>query len=184
MRLLAFLLMLTLTGTASALTRTEANVRAYSVYVEFMDGGHCTATKIGKRTLLIAAHCVTEEPGAVIVDGTPVNVTKIHLDGGDQARIEVRAEFKRYAVMGDLPKQGDTVFMFGNPGMLRGILRRGYVSGEGGGLIVTDINIGKGDSGSAVFNERGQVVGIVSGYYVHDAFVIAGIQPVIRVQSP
>lgn len=159
----------------------ERRTHGHSVLVEFIGDGHCTGTKLGRHTLLIAAHCVNTYPGAVLVDGVPTNISRTHLDGGDQARIEVEITFDSWAVIGKPAGMGDRIFFFGNPAILRDVLRRGYIAGERDGLLIADITVGHGDSGSAVFNDRGEVIGVVSGYYQDRAFTIAGIQPIVRV---
>lgn len=153
-----------------------------SVLVEFMGDGHCTGTKAGPHLVLIASHCVRHYPGAVLIDGEPANIVSTHLGEGDQAAIEVDITFDRWAEIGPTPQVGDELFFVGNPGEGRRLLRRGYVSGFQLGWIVVDINVGKGDSGSAVFNDRGQIVGVVSGFYQYEMFVIALIQPVVAWQ--
>jgi hypothetical protein len=157
----------------------EASVHGHSVLVEFVGDGHCSGTAIGPHTILTAAHCVSDYPGAVIVNGVPANVERTHLDGGDQARIEVDITFDTWAEVGPAAKQGDRVFLYGNPGILRDVLRRGYIAGAAEGLLLTDINIGHGDSGAGVFNDKGQVIGVVSGYYLDRVFVVGGVQAVI-----
>lgn len=159
-------------------TTVEQRVHDHTVLLEFADG-HCSGTVVAKNVILTAAHCVSGYPWMVVIDGTPANIERTHLDGGDQARIEVDISFAAWAEVGPPVKRGDRVFLYGNPGELRDVLRRGYVAGEGNGLLLTDINIGHGDSGAGVFNDRGQVVGVVSGYYLHRVFIIGGIQPVI-----
>lgn len=166
-------------GEASALTRTEANSKSVTLVLEFPNG-ECSGTAIGRNVILTAAHCVADEPPVVTVNGTPTNITRIQRDGGDQARLNVELTFGKWAAIGNDPKQGDPVFIFGNPARGRDMLRRGYVAGHQNDRIIADLEIGHGDSGAGVFNERGQVVGIVSGYFYHEVFRVAVVQPVIR----
>lgn len=163
----------------AGLRRVEANVHAFTLLVEFFDGGHCSATKIGRSEILIAAHCVEGDPQALIIKQSPVEVVSIVRGPGDQARVTIRAQFKRWASIGDRPTQGDPIFIFGNPGDERDLLRRGYIAGERMGFLLADLPIWKGDSGSAVFNEHGQVVGIVVMVTaVYPTLHLAVIQPV------
>lgn len=177
----ALLLVLLLIATpADALRRTEANARPHSVLVAFTDGGHCTGTKIARDTVLIAAHCLAPQLAAVILDGTPAPVVGIVRGPGDQARIRVAADLGRHAALGDSPRQGDEVFIFGNPGDHRDQLRRGYISGtREDGLILAQLPVWKGDSGAAVFNERGQVVAVVIGIAGNEVYPVAVLQPLV-----
>lgn len=165
----ALLLLLLLAAPVNALTRTEANAKPYAVVLEFIGGGNCSGTIIGRHEILTAGHCFAETPPAALVNGTPVEVVALHPAGDDVVRVQVRTTFPRWASLGDAPRQGDAVFVFGNPAGQRDVFRRGYVVDAGTALAI-DMRVGQGDSGAAVFNERGQVVGIVTGYWVSPHF--------------
>ena len=86
-------------------------------------------------------------------DGTDLNLTPALLGDSDALAV------------------GDTVYAEGNPmGYLRGSMTSGIVSALGRdteldsdlGLIQTDVPLNPGNSGGALVNERGQVVGITS----------------------
>jgi hypothetical protein len=163
------------------LRRTEANVHEFTLLVEFIEGGHCSATKVGRSTILLAAHCLSPGMTAVLIEKTPVAITAIDEGPGDQARLTLRAEFKRWAFIGRPPKQGDEVFMFGNPAHHRDQLRRGYIAGtRDDGLITAMLPLWKGDSGSAVFNDRGQIVALVVQWDVNEYYTVAILHPVKR----
>jgi hypothetical protein len=184
-RALAAGFLLAVSGAAIAgnvgLRRTEANVHEFTMLVEFLDGGHCSATKVGRSTILLAAHCLSPGMTAVLIQKTPVAITAIDEGPGDQARLTLRAEFKRWAVIGRTPTQGDEVFMFGNPAHHRDQLRRGYIAGmRDDGLITAMMPIWRGDSGSAVFNDRGQIVAIVVQWDVNAHYTVAILQPLKR----
>ena len=59
------------------------------------------------------------------------------------------------------PKEGDTIFVIGNPGNAEGNISNGIVSGFFNGRIATHAPIADGDSGSPMFNLKGEVVGVV-----------------------
>jgi hypothetical protein len=186
MRILAFCLGLTLAaaGCVSSPQTVEARVKPHTALVELMSGGHCSGTRAGPHLVLIATHCVDDNPGAVIVDGVPTNVTARGFAGEDWAWIAVDLTFESWAPLGPLPKVGDEVFFFGNVSILRGALRRGYVSAIQDGWLVVDINAGKGDSGAAVFNAKGQIIGVISGGHAYDRFTITLVQPVVLSGAP
>jgi hypothetical protein len=163
------------------LRRTEANVHEFTLLVEFLDGGHCSGTKVARSTILLAAHCLSPGMTAVLIEKTPVAIVAIDEGPGDQARLTLRAEFKRWAVIGRPPVQGDEVFFFGNPAHHRDQLRRGYISGtRDDGLITAMLPLWRGDSGSAVFNERGQIVALVVQWDVNAHYTVAILHPVKR----
>jgi S1-C subfamily serine protease len=80
--------------------------------------------------------------------------------------VRVNLSFPSWVSRGDVPARGDQVFVLGNPGRLRDIYRNGYVSGycklDGMDVTLYDLNGYFGDSGSGIFNDRGELVGVVS----------------------
>ncbi len=85
----------------------------------------------------------------------------------DLAIVKVDHTFTDVAVWGssqDL-QLGDTVWAIGYPFDVAKLVRRGVVSGLGFNIehnpfVVTDLQINPGDSGGAIFNSLGQLVGI------------------------
>jgi hypothetical protein len=144
--------------------------------LDLTEGGTCSGTLVGPSTLLTAAHCL-EGADLVAINMVPVNVLRIELDGADHARVTVDHVFPHWAPMGSEPAQRDRVFMYGNPAGRRDLYREGYISGSDGKTVYVDIEIGHGDSGAALFNERGQIIGVVTGYGQHYAFVIGVVLP-------
>lgn len=73
------------------------------------------------------------------------------------------AEFAHYASFSteDIAV-ADDLFIFGNPANLEDIFRRGYVCVVSKSGYLVDMNGFFGDSGAALFNTKGQIVGIVS----------------------
>ena len=142
----------------------------------FLDRASCSATAIGPHALLTASHC--EEPtDKVLVDGDETRVLGILRDDKDHSILLVEQHFTRYASFAtEKPKQGDDVFIFGNPAGKLGIFRKGYVAGFdkqatnfleeafGGGEdeIYYDFNGWMGDSGGAIFDATGKIQAVVS----------------------
>jgi len=89
---------------------------------------------------------------------------------GDLALMQVdmspeRARSSELAV--SLPEEGETVFVIGNPLKLEGSVTDGIVSAVRevpgvGKIIQTTAPISHGNSGSPIFNMKGQVVGVVT----------------------
>jgi S1-C subfamily serine protease len=61
-------------------------------------------------------------------------------------------------------EQGQAVFMYGNPNNINDLLRRGYVVGGDAERTLLDLNVSHGDSGAGVFNDKGEVVGVITGF--------------------
>ena len=100
-------------------------------------------------------------------------------ESSDIAVLKIEAENLKPVTLGDSSKLrvGDTVYAIGNPlGELTFSLTRGIVSalsrnistesgGSSMGLIQTDCAINSGNSGGALFNTSGEVVGITNAKY-------------------
>lgn len=162
MRILAILAVVLLAGCANA----GEIVRAHrSTVLLTMEDGICSGTAVGRHTVLTAEHCLTGTH-TLAIDGKPVKVVKIILDHRDHALVTVSRTFKRWARIGKPPVQGDTVFIIGNPGQLRDMYRKGYVSGVQtigrNAWMLIDLNAYFGDSGSGIFDDSGRVVGVIS----------------------
>ncbi len=111
-------------------------------------------------------------------DNTSVAATVVGTDPGNDLaviKVSVSADKLKAAVLGDSDKVriGDFVIAVGNPFSLDGSLTQGIVSGIGrtlgGGsgrplrqLIQSDAAINPGNSGGALFNKRGEVIGITT----------------------
>jgi S1-C subfamily serine protease len=130
-----------------------------------MDDGTCSATIIGPHAILTAEHCLSATTHLAI-NNHPVEVVKVLLDGKDHAIVIVRVTFKQWADIGPAPRYGQPIFDLGNPGDLRDVYRHGYVAGpqvvDGQTFILLDFEGWYGDSGSGIFNEYGQLIGVVS----------------------
>lgn len=149
----------------SSVNRDPAE-HATTVHLTFTDGGSCSGTIIGPHAVLSASHCYAEAPLAM-VDGVKARTLKSVSDGRDHTIIWVDLTYKVWASIG-APKmiQGEEVHWFGNPLGRRDLLRRGYVSGfESPDWVLIDAVVGPGDSGSGIFNNAGEIVGVISSVY-------------------
>lgn len=131
---------------------------------------------------ILTNHHVIENSNAVTValyDGTTYDAKVIGYDAGnDIAVLKVEATDLKPVVLGDSDKLlvGDDVMAIGNPlGELTFSLTKGVVSamdrrvtlssGSTMNLIQTDCSINSGNSGGALFNVYGEVVGITNAKY-------------------
>lgn len=136
----------------------------------------CTANAIGPHALLTAQHC--DLPGAVLhIDGLPFDfpVVEKEYDGHDHMILIVGGvTFKdRIGYNVQPPSMGEHVHLWGNPRGIRDQYREGLYAGQmelqGDDVLVKDapvdmfvMSIQPGDSGSAILNDDGQIVGIVT----------------------
>lgn len=145
--------------------------------LEFEDS-HCSGTAISANVILSAAHCFpTDEAISFKVDGRDAKVIKIARDGKDHilVKVNIGLHYKAKLSKGQLEK-GDRVYYFGNPGT-PDIFRSGEYSGTHEGALVFDINSWQGDSGSAVFNEQGEIVAVVNAMMRIDIFKLTICYP-------
>lgn len=131
--------------------------------LEYVDGGVCSGTAVGRHTVLTATHC---QDGAQLwtVNGQVVAVLSQEDDGKDHTLLQVSIEFRVFAQIGGTLEQGDEVEYWGNPTGLADQYRRGYVTGTRGDLILIDAEGWKGDSGAGIF-KAGRLVSVLSIAY-------------------
>jgi hypothetical protein len=147
----------------------------------------CSATGVGHHTLLSASHCFESEPKSMLVDGEACDVQAVLHDGNDHALVTVSCYQRRIVHMGSPVMTGESVFVFGNPEGVTDQLRVGRASGYWTlpkefwsdapvyrlQFQAFDFNGGPGDSGAAIFNDYGQIVGVVS---IGTWFITAPVQ--------
>ena len=126
-------------------------------------------------------HVTTTDPveGSGVVDEYEAELIGSDTDT-DLAVLKVKAEGLQSAVLGDSDdlRLGDDVVVIGNPmglessvsrGIVSGLKREQYSSSERGlSSIQTDAAINSGNSGGALFNMYGEVVGVVNSKLVYD----------------
>ena len=129
----------------------------------------CSGTAVGTHTILTAAHCFVGDKHDLVIERKPVTILKVIRDGKDHVLVVVGRTFLTVAHFGVALDQGDEVFIYGDPMGLPDMLRFGRIAGVCGegydcnGEILYDVRGWHGDSGSAVFNMRGGIVGVISG---------------------
>jgi hypothetical protein len=157
MRLLAILAIFLLAGCAALPQNTAHRVD--------LKTGICSGTAVGTHTLLSAGHCFTDKH-SILIDGKPAAVLNVIPDGADHVLVIVTATFTDIATRGQMPGVGGNVEYWGNPDGLHDIYRRGYIVGpvvvDDKYIVLLNANGAGGDSGAGVFNDAGQLVGVIS----------------------
>jgi hypothetical protein len=165
------------------------NETYHVVQVTVAENSYCSATAIGPFALLTATHCElgTDEIALQGKGGKPDVDLKIDgriRDGYDHTILLISPtylagyKFTTFAAVDLLHKFdfGQDVFFIGNPRGFSELFRKGYVAGsatytsalgENVPEILIDINVGHGDSGAAIFDSNGAVIGVVAGIEVH-----------------
>ena len=182
-----FLLSLVICCTACAMPKAALNT-THRLQVQKEAGiAICSATAVGKHTLVTAAHC-DSITGVVLVDGELTVITDKIFDNYDHEFMVVKTTFKHIARFANTKaKVGHNYWICGNPRGIPRILREGVFSGN---FVVTDpvpgimdglynihmydMNTAAGDSGAAVFNSSGEIVDIVSVSFIDNGFHLMG----------
>lgn len=150
---------LLLAGCASAPdVPSHADLRATAVWLRFGDS-ICSGTAVGPDLLVTAQHCGT----LTHVRDTPVTAAVVEQGERDFVLYRITGiTFEHYAKRGDIPSQGDRVRWWGAPMGQVDIYREGYVARVSDSEIAVSAPICRGDSGAGIFNDAGEVVGVVS----------------------
>jgi hypothetical protein len=127
-------------------------------------GGSCSGTAIRLHVILTATHCL--KGGAIAADGGPLTVKRRIDDGNDHTLLIVAQAFDARAVIANMPTQGERICITANPAGLRAMYASGTVAGEYQGDTLLNLPIFFGDSGAAVLDDQGRIVGVVSAVRV------------------
>jgi hypothetical protein len=182
-----FLLSLIICCTACNPTKIAINTSHRIEITEGYGTKICSATAVGKHTLLTATHCDSEN-NVVIIDGESTIIIEKVFDHYDHELMIVKTEFKHFArFSNEKARIGQHVWICGNPKGLPNIVREGTFAGSisetdpAPGILngvydiyLYDLNSTNGDSGSAIFNSFGEIVDVDSISYVYNSFHLAG----------
>ena len=155
-------------GPASAVPVYD-RVQAATLTLVIGDSG-CSGTAVARNVILTASHCFPEaQPKTLLANGELCEIRRIIKDTTDHALVTVGGcKFKVTAKVGKPAKVGDRVFTWSSPYVFRGLLIFGTVAGMAPGELIKapttlyDLNLWQGSSGGGIFNERGELVAVVS----------------------
>jgi hypothetical protein len=100
---------------------------------------------------------------SVAINGRETKILSIVPDHNDHVLVEVDYTFNHYASLAvNRPAVGGKVHYWGNPAGKLMVYREGYVSFYDKTMMEMDVNGFFGDSGSGIFNEAGQIVGVMN----------------------
>lgn len=136
-------------------------VRAVSLRLTF-NNGVCSGTAVGPQLVLTADHCFEKGSRLLAINGEEAHALKIVRDGRDHALVKVTTKFPRWVRRQGVAYTSQRVRWIGNPAGEKSIYREGYVSRALPDAVLIDAQVWKGDSGAGVFNQRGELVGVVS----------------------
>lgn len=123
----------------------------------------CSATQIAPHVLLSASHCFRHARRGILIDGVLGRIERIVQDTNDHALVLLSDfTFNKAATLGAPAIQGEDIHYWGNPAGMEMLFRRGYVSGGTDFKVYYDANGYHGDSGAGIFNDRKELVAVVS----------------------
>jgi hypothetical protein len=157
MRLFALLLAMMVGGCAEA--HPPVDPRSFALRLETTQSV-CSATAVAVDEIETAAHCLAHP--LVSIDGQMVAIVSSHATGPDRLRVKLAGiRFGTWAKLGKA-KAGDHVRWWGQPRGVPYVLRSGTVVAVYEDGIAVDGTICPGDSGSGLFNDAGELIGVVS----------------------
>lgn len=112
--------------------------------------------------LVTAQHCLDTGVNLVRVGKADPGAYTAIPEQGDVVRLKFdRPMFTRWAKRGTV-RQGERIRFWGNPKFQPDVYRVGVVAAVVDGLVAVDATVCAGDSGSGLFNDAGELVGVVS----------------------
>lgn len=137
------------------------DIEKYALSLEF-ERAWCSGTAVGKNTILTATHCL--EGGALVkVNGQAVKALSRVDDGSDHTLVVIDRPFVRWARMGRKPIQTQRVRIIGSPAGNEDVYREGYVARVRDDEVWLVLPGFGGDSGSAMFDDSGRIIAVLSG---------------------
>jgi hypothetical protein len=187
-----FVLLLALTlsvaAQVSSTLKAEQHKATLTIIITNGESEHagCSATAIAPHVILTAEHCDIEN-GTLYLNQNQkpftmgLEVKEKYYDNNDHMLLVVPgAEFKHFAKYNAsevrTAKQGEHIYFYGNPNLIKDQYREGYASGTmhfnigpedklnaAGPFTMFAVSVVGGDSGSAIFSDvDGQLIGITT----------------------
>lgn len=158
--------------------RPTAAMMQATVFIDINGVGYCSGILIDHQhgNILTAKHCINDSPDLAIAvrlkdgrefAGRVVSISEIM----DSALLKIDAANLPFAVLGDSDQVqvGDDVIAIGHPFQLSWSAHRGMVSSlnravaGAGRFMQVDIQVNPGNSGGALFDRAGRVIGMTTG---------------------
>lgn len=170
---------------ASPQERALASVVTLSTVVQGITYPFCGGAVLSEHEILTATHCmVGQEDLPLMVDGVATDWERVRKDESDHLVIRVSTTLTKKPVkMATKPlRAGDKVLLYGTPAGIPSLMfREGTYAGRtqmyGMTVDYYAIQAWKGDSGSPLFNDKGEMVATVSVVYGDGAFHLMGTFP-------
>ena len=175
--LMTTLLPASLLGVAPRATIAQVSTYTHTIYESTITDSHkCSATAIGPHALLTAAHCeLGVDDIAVDNPDHAIKIVRVVRDGADHTIYYLDTTFATFAPINTAtPGIGDDVFMIAGPAEFTNVFRRGYVAKvvvdmfDNQVLLLYDLNGFHGDSGAGLFNDNGELTGVLTAGLVLD----------------
>ena len=120
---------------------------------DIITAGHCAENAVDIQVLTYDRH----QYQAMIIATTSVHdLALLHIDRRNTAHFNPASKVE----------QGDQIFVLGSPLAITGTLTTGIVAKVDGDMILLDCGVLPGNSGSAVYNAKGEMVGVATAGYI------------------
>ena len=177
MRVLVAVVLCLLTACCASLPNRYERDKAATLRLEWADGRVCSAVATGSHHIVTATHCVVGVPNKVQVSGQATTYTVIADDGHDHVLLRTPLRLRHVAELRmERLDAGRELHLWGNPEGIAAVFRIARVAGADPKsefcvstvkppcpVIYLDGSVTHGDSGAALFDSDGHVVGIESG---------------------
>ncbi|MDO8504483.1 MAG: serine protease [Candidatus Liptonbacteria bacterium] len=128
--------------------------------------GYGTGIIIGENLVLICNHLLDKDSGVTVNDES-ASVLKVD-EKNDLALLYLRTGYIAPIKFAKIALQDDPIFYVGNPLGHVKLISHGRICDIDEGMIFTDARIFPGASGSGAYNDKGELIGIVTGMQGRD----------------